>query len=715
MDYVLRTNNLILTLSDEGYIKSLIDGKKEIIGRTKLPVFELLLRDELGDSKKIDTFQTELLSVNFDDTSVKMTYGISNSVVITYIAKIDNDTIYWSTSVNNSTQGLIEWITFPQFCINNDLKGNGGDGSIIWPYNEGVVCSSIEDRENNDFKFCEPEYPSMGCFGIFPNMLQSQFIAYSYANSGLYVGMEDEQRGLKCIDFYPETKDDIRFILRNYTNKGYSEDYRQEYFTVFKTYDGNWQSAAELYRDWFYNHNENYKKIIENSETPEWYHDSPIIVAYPVRGQFDTDVMEPNKLFPYTNALPIIEDLNEKLDSRIMALLMHWEGTAPWAPPFVWPPFGGERLLDDFAKKLHEKRNLLGLYCSGFGWTEQSKLIPSYNMSQYFNDHNLKEAMCVSPSQELELSKICRYQRSGYDFCPACDTTKEIFLSETEKICSSGADYIQLMDQNHGGNSYFCYSKNHGHNPAPGKWMIDSSKEIYKELHKHMQTRLFGCESAAAEPFINDLLFSDNRFELNYFMGKAIPLYSYIYHEYINNFMGNQVCMNIVPDKYNFLFRLAYSFIAGDMLTLVINQDGKIAQNWGADVNCILPAQEEAMVFLSNANAWRRCLGKNYLHYGKMEKTIPLNCEYNEFETDTGLKFTESKLLSSCWSSSGEEKFAQFVANYNLQDVDFVLSDNFGGNVEIYFDPQKDDKTVYKSGDTITIKALSSIMIKFKK
>ena len=56
-------------------------------------------------------------------------------------------------------------------------------------------------------------------------------------------------------------------------------------------------------------------------------------MTYPVRGHVDLGDMTPNELYPYTNALPILDDLTKAFDSKVMALLMHWEGSAPWR---VW-------------------------------------------------------------------------------------------------------------------------------------------------------------------------------------------------------------------------------------------------------------------------------------------------------------------------------------------------------------------------------------------
>ena len=277
---------------------------------------------------------------------------------------------------------------------------------------------------------------------------------------------------------------------------------------VMQSFEGDWHNAADIYRDWFEeNKSDDFVKATVNPKLPEWYFDSPIVITYPVRGVHDTDTMTPNRMYPYINAIEHVERLSKETDSRIMVILMHWEGTAPWAPPYVWPPFGGEEELEKFITALHKENHIFGVYCSGLGWTMQSNLIDEYNKSKEFEDDNLKSAMCLAPDGSLPLSKIWTPQRSGYDMCPVQNFTVDIICDQVKKMVDSGIDYIQLMDQNHGGTSYFCYSRNHGHAPVPGRWQVEAVKKLLNKAESCVDKVLFGCESAAAETYLPHLLF----------------------------------------------------------------------------------------------------------------------------------------------------------------------------------------------------------------
>ena len=115
----------------------------------------------------------------------------------------------------------------------------------------------------------------------------------------------------------------------------------------------------------------------------------------------------------------------------------------------------------------------------------------------------------------------------------------------------------------------------------PGEWMTENMQKLLKEWNNLAPSMLFGCESAASEPFIGSLALSDNRYELNYIFGQVVPVYAYIYHEYVRNFMGNQVGCPF-DTKYNTLtYRLAYSFSIGDLMTLVLLPNGDLMTHWG--------------------------------------------------------------------------------------------------------------------------------------
>lgn len=369
--------------------------------------------------------------------------------------------------------------------------------------------------------------------------------------------------------------------------------------------------------------------------------------------------------------MPFIDELARKLNTRIMVLLMHWEGTAPWAPPFVWPPCGGEDALKAFVKSLHEHGHLIGVYMSGIGFTEKSNLM-DYDCTKLIEEGGYKRSFTVSPEGKIEHSHICTAQREGYDMCPMGEDATPIMVSEVGKIAAAGVDYAQILDQNHGGNSYFCYGREHGHAPTPGAWMTHAMHDLLEKVHAAAPGMLLGCESAAGEPHLDELMLSDNRFHLGYMFGTPVPLFSYVYHEYLNNFMGNQCSIAFIfkPCADSLAYRVAYSLAAGDLATLVITDDGRIMQGWCDKQFDILPNQENVLALIRNVVRLRRRTGKKYMYGGRMIKPHAVEgAGEHTFETlFAPYTFTAPRVMTSRWQAQ-DGTCAQLLINWTAEKI----------------------------------------------
>ena len=646
------------------------------------PLFVVRLTEKGG--KVVDFSATEAKKVEVDESATSATYsqfGEDFSVAIKFAPTKKGVNVRFN--VTNNTDKIVEHVEILPMVLKPFVK-NGGIGKMLYPYNEGVLVEDDDLRAPCHLQHVDPEYPSMGSYGVFPNMVQSQFLAYLFEGHGLYVGAHDAVRGLKAIDYYAvDEQKNIKIEIRLYSGKGYGEDFSIDYDMVYEFFDGDWFDGADIYKKWFYEHlPAGLKKVKDNKDLPDWYHDFPIILTYPVRGYHDMDEMTPNELFPYINAMPYVDKFAEKTGARIMVLLMHWEGTAPWAPPYVYPPFGGEEEFDKFFYALKEKGHLLGVYCSGFSYTEQSNVLPSYDCKEILKDKETFKAFCTGRDGKVQISKICTGQRSGYDLCIASDKGREILDEAYDPLFEKKLDYVQILDQNHGGGQYFCYSNEHNHPPCIGPWMTEEMQKLLNEWNQKAGNTLLGCESASSEAFLPNLLFSDNRFELNHFIGKAVPLYAYIYHEFLHNFMGNQVCSLIGGDS--FLFRLAYSFSAGDMPTIVLSPKGMMMSYWGQRDYDNLPNEDDVLTLIKNL---RECYLENikFTCYGNMIKPLPYKTEIKTFVNSLyGRTYDTEVVLTSAYEFEGEK--IQLFINFN-----------------------EEDKTIEFRGEQVTIKALSAI------
>lgn len=668
----ISAKNIDLVIDSEGGAVSSLKILGKEVTSCRVPLFTACFRDLDGEAVRFDA--TDAKDVSFGDGFVTYSRfgGMLDCVTVKVLFNAEGDEIRWGCEVYGvPREHALEYIELPRICLPKLVDNNPSGGKILFPYDEGILLTN-----ETLLPRYEPKFPMSGAYFIFPNKVQSQFISYHFDNFGLYVGAHDKKRAFKGVDFYPYG-DGVCMTMRLYSGVGYGESFKTSYPIVWRVCGGNWQSAAEIYREWF---EENLPvtvvKTRENSRLPKWYDDMPLIVTYPVRGIHDMDKMEPNALFPYSNALPILNKIKSDTGSRIMSLLMHWEGTAPWAPPYMWPPFGGVECFNEFRNKLHENGDLLGVYCSGLGYTQKSTLIESYNLEEKIKNENVLSGVCHSPANKPELGiTCCPYQRYGYDVCPASERGKEILNEGFAPIFESGIDYAQILDQNHGGGQYMCYARNHNHPPMPGAWMTSNMQNILKEWQGKAPNMLFGCESAAAEPFIGGLTMSDCRYELNYPFGTPVPAFAYVYHEYVRSFMGNQCGCPFEPSVDTLRYRLAYSFSIGDLMTLTLAPNGDLMTHWGTHDFSTPPNFDKAMTFIKNVMRFYREGAKEYLYAGKMKNAPQIECGEVTFPLFRGRKSaTLPRLLCSTWEAEGG-KTAYVVVNPESNAVAFTLGE----------------------------------------
>lgn len=690
--YTLSYNTIITFDEVKKCITSFVIDNEEMIYEN-IPFFSVKVRTKEGETNFISGFDFDYISL------IENSFTYSHELMdLTLIIKEENDSLKVRVNIKNKSELLIEQVELCSFGLLDKLiDEEGGKGEILIPYNEGVKVSNLSRRLSSPFGYIEPTYPSLGKYFVFPNMISSQFISYISSSKGIYIGLHDKNRTTKHIDFN-RVDNCLKLILRTFTDINYGKDFNMSYDYVIKTFKGDMFDCFEIYRNWFINNlPKNVKKIKDNTDLPSWYKESPLVITYPIRGKNDGDTImkENDGFFPYCNALNELQSISKTIDSNVLTLLMHYEGTAPWAPPYSFPPYGGFNMFNEFINKCHENDILVGLYTSGLGWTNTSYRA-NYDRTIEFEKENLKDIMCEDTNGYMK-STIVDNIRRGFDLCPKQEKSKQLIVNETDKLFASGVDYVQVLDQNHGGCSYFCYSSNHGHVPAPGKWQNEETYELLSRINR--RGGLIGCESAGSEPFIGQLLFSDNRFILNYYIGMPVPMYAYIYHEYVNNFMGNQICMALDLNEYSYTYRLAYSFSCGDMFTIVLNNDYDIVDAWCLDR---IVDKKVVLSFIKTLSKWRK-EEKEFLHLGKMIKPIDYSCSFKEFIHEDGTVLKDKSVLTASFTYGNEIR--QYLINYTLEEQLVVLDKEY----EYYDSPNSNE---FKKDKEIKILPLSIIALR---
>lgn len=720
-----------------GDLISLKSQGRELVqrGSAPRPLFSLRFRKADGGTLDMNAlgatkFSAECNNATANQTIIHLDYahldGQPVSARVTVRCPAEDPNTYWSIAVENETGLPLEHLDFPTVVTPNDLVGAGGDARLFWPGMEGVEVEDLALRESFWWKWRPIEHPAMGWLGLYPSACPMQFMAYYTPNAGLYIAAHDPESHPKGIEYHAHPAGGIFLDYRLFPGPVLDKHYVMPYEMVIGVFTGDWYDAADRYRNWLdHSGMPRPPKLENNPARPEWFEHSPIVVTYPVRGTKDLGDMAPNEYFPYTKALPVLDSLSKQFDSKVLALLMHWEGSAPWAPPYVWPPYGGAEDFQQFVNALHAGGNLAGVYASGTGYTLRSNTDPTFNREQEFEEKHLIDIVTQAPDGKPADNGVCagpNAQRIGYDMCPANEWVKDVVTREVAKVLPSGVDYMQYFDQNLGGSCYRCYAKTHGHPAGPGIWQNEAMMDIYRRLQEQVarggRKVLIGCEAAAAEPFIPYLLFNDNRFHLNLHAGRPVPAYAYVNHEYLNNFMGNQnavgAFVDVARSPLNLHQRVAMSFVQGDLLTAILKGGGKLCWEWGGSWDAPGPDHESVVTLMRNLNAWRRGKGQPYLLYGRMLKPMGIGTHDIPMYTPRNQVIHFPSMLTSRWTHGG--KTVQFLVNYTPEPQETHIQMSGSQNTaQLHADPFKGAGALCKVSEDacfhVIVPPLSAVML----
>lgn len=732
--------SLIINKATGSLSSMTINGRKYISKENgSRPLIEILLRDNKGTPTKINTAQTPATFTREDKANsilVTLTYlnigKLPVNAKVTITCPKNEALTYWNLELENNSEYYIDHLDFPPISIPNDLAGKGGDSYVFRPGMEGIEISNLDDGPKSWFGPGKMEFPQNPWGGFYPASINMQFTAYYNKDGGLYIGAHDDQNNLKGIEIYKKDENTATVLFRLFPEGFKKGIYKVPYPIVIGSFQGDWYDAASIYRSWF-EKSAIAKKLVklkENKKIPGWIKESPVAIGYPVRGTKDLGDATPNEYYPFTNGLPVIEKYQKAFNSPILVTLMQWEGSAPWAPPYNWPPYGGETNLIQYSKQLHEKGNYLGLYCSGVAYTTKSNLDTTFNMEKEFKEQHVEEAVTITPNGKINPYAVCvgQYaQRWGHDLCVAHPFSKQVMYDQVKSILASKSiDYLQLFDQNVGGNGYMCYSDKHGHPVGPGKWQANEMIEMYESIQGIIdsagQKMLFGCEGAAGEPFTPYLLMNEARSHFGLGMGKPVPAYAFLFHEYINNYMGNQTtglgAYDVKKSPFSLSQRLAYGFISGDILTVTLVDHGDIGFGWNVEWYKDKPDQETTINLVKNLNEFRRGVGKEYLVFGRLEKPYEVSGGYEiPLERPWGGKLSFNSFYTTKWKSD-KKKDGQVIANYTEKSQQLTLHCNDMKNQQVIIKTNNnktgEKRKIDKEGKlTFEVPGLSALLIEF--
>jgi hypothetical protein len=570
---------------------------------------------------------SEVVRISYEQVGV-----LGLAVEATIRAGQDDPAILWEITVTVPQPTVVLNVQYPFVVVSYELGADKDAAKLLQPFYFGLLHEKLRPQHfPPDFPDLWQLLPENGDSSHYPGLTFAQMLAYYDKHAGMLLSCRDAAGQIKQIK--PAHRDPgLRLGIAHVVGWTTAGIHDLGYPVALQGFQGDWYEAAEIYRAWSLQQHWAATPLVERPDLPTWLTDSPLHIVMRKQGEVDAGPTHTHAEFtPYESALPLLDRVAERVGGPLVPVIMGWERPGPWIYPDCFPPAGGAASLKAFTAAARERGWHIGTYCNGTRWVTAHKW-SGYRGEDFFDEQEGAATICRLADETPWTSPWDRVWRPSYTGCLDVDRTKELLWDYARTLQEYGLDWIQILDQNIGCSTFPCYSSQHGHPPAPSDWMTEEMEGMLAGLREHAaHNRWAGAwsvETPCSEYFLQSFVICDIRPD---FRTSFVPLYYYLYHDYIMT----QSMFGAAPNPHFLLLKFARAFILGDVMGCHMGAGGRL-QNWDPPRHGLWGEpwmewdkpegdQEAAYAVLRNATAIRRGIGKDFLLYGRMRRPLPVS------------------------------------------------------------------------------------------
>lgn len=564
------------------------------------------------------------------------------TVEITVLVPAENRTLsQWTLRVTNRSQVWGVWeVRFPRFEGLGPIATPAED-CFLDPHTTGRLTANpyrnLEkphgllsmDLESGRTSYAQ-EVEETGQKVHYPGYASFQMCAlYAPGRAGLYYAAYDGQGYYKQFCFGPTKDGQSLDLYLNHFPEGQGlpgTGYVSPFPVVIGTFQGDWLTAARIYRQWAQRQIWCSAGVLERrSDVPRWYKDLAI-------WEFIT-----------ANSYDAMRYYQALLGGLPWA--NHWNylwkdaGQGDRGSPDLFPPKGGEEQMRAETAQLQAAGIYTVPYFLGSALDVNSPQYAEWEMEKYL----VRGGEAHYALEDPQVPYRWFYPQTQFAWpCPHLDAWPDKAVEIVRHIMELGVSGVYLDTTT--GNAYQCFSREHGHPVGGGNYWAQGVRRYLARLRQTVKeinpqgimTGENPCE------IYNDLM--DGYLLFNHDWPDRVPAFQAIYHDYVGTYGQFLATSAKIGEDYPFMLPMGLSFINGNQLGCTARTDYTLSNNGAAD-----------MAWLRRLAHFRAKVVHRYVGLGEMLRPPKLGRALPEvsgwWRTEAHV-FTCPAVIHSAWQAS---------------------------------------------------------------